>query len=340
MRMLLRILILLCLLIFFLPGWYGIPGLGKKRVFAFEIDADRVLWRQSACRASGIFNILEPEKIKWHRLALNGTSLLGKVNSEVRLTALPAKTAMAQLMAVPEGTAALVSGATIFYITIDSNIQPLIGSAEKVQTQSWVIPKNAVALQRIRLRKGRKIWQKSYRFHPNGVYHMRNKPVDKKQLELSPEQWPTVEKKFFQYNRRNKLECPAVIEPSGLLYLVSGIDLREQKSPQSLCVFDKQQLHRVTVTVGGRQQLKVNYLERSPDQQIRREGTIDVIKISFQPRSLASPKMAPEEFSFLGLKGDFDIFIDQTSSIPVQVSGKISTFGKVDIRLQEVNLMP
>jgi hypothetical protein len=44
----------------------------------------------------------------------------------------------------------------------------------------------------------------------------------------------------------------------------------------------------------------------------------------------------PEEFSFMGLKGDFEIYIDAATRIPVQVSGQISRIGKVHIRLQTV----
>ena len=153
----LRFVLLLCLLVLFFPGAYGISGLGKT-AFAFEIDADEVLWSQFSCRVPSIFGILEPGIVEWHRLTLNGTSLLGEVNAEVRLAALPAKTAMAQLMVVPQGRAVQASGVTIWYISVESLIQPLIGSFEKIQTQSWINPKNAAALQRIRLRKGRKIW--------------------------------------------------------------------------------------------------------------------------------------------------------------------------------------
>ena len=103
-----------------------------------------------------------------------------------------------------------------------------------------------------------------------------------------------------------------------------------------LCVFNKQQLHQVKVSVDGLRTLKVNYLEKSGTNQTRRNNAIDAIKISFQPHSLALNNEDPEEFSFLGLKGDFDIYVDQDSGLPVQVSGKIATFGKIDIRLQTV----
>jgi hypothetical protein len=132
------------------------------------------------------------------------------------------------------------------------------------------------------------------------------------------------------------LECPQILEPASLLYIVSAIDLTTAHPPLNLCVFNKKQLHLVKVSVGGSQSLQVNYLEKLGDSQIRVDKKIDTIRISFQPRSLAPTDIEPEAFSFLGLKGDFDIFLDKTSRIPVQVSGKIAAFGKADIFLQEV----
>ena len=257
----------------------------------------------------------------------------------MRLAALPAIEAADQLIVVPQADALQPSGATVISITVDSNINPLFGSNEILKTQSWSNSDDAAALQLVRLRQGGKIWQKSYRFQPSGVYHQRKKPADKKQLELPQEQWSTFEKKFYRYDSKNH-QCPAVLENSELLYLVSVIDFTEQKVPLSLCVFDKQQLYRVKITAEGSRQLKVNYLERSQDQQIRRKRVIDVIKITCQPHSLTAPDEASDEFSFLGLKGDFDIFVDPASRIPVQVSGKIPTIGKIDITLQEVILSP
>ncbi len=86
--------------------------------------------------------------------------------------------------------------------------------------------------------------------------------------------------------------------------------------------------------------MKVNFLETQGDDLKRVDKKIDTIKISFQARSLAPTNKEPEEFSFLGLKGNFDIYIDKASRVPVQVSGKITAFGEVDIRLQEMNLTP
>jgi hypothetical protein len=305
--------LVVCLVLFFVPGLS--PNL---------------------CRAQSSLSIhFDPAKLPWHRLSFKADNFFGRVATSVRLAAMPAKEAADLLLAVPQADALQPSGATVISITIDSNINPMIGPKEILNTQSLCNPNNAAALQRLRLRQGGKIWQKSYRFLPNGVYHQRKKPADEKQLKLPPNQWKTFEQRWYQYDRSHP-ECPAILEPSELLYLVSVVDIAAQKGPLGLCVFDKSQLHRLTVTAGGTQQLKVNYLEGPPDKQIRREGAIEVIKISFQPHPLDPADKKLEEFSFLGLQGDFEIYVAGATRVPVQISGQIPGIGKLDIRLDEV----
>ena len=107
-------------------------------------------------------------------------------------------------------------------------------------------------------------------------------------------------------------------------------------APRELYVFDREQLHQVKFQVSGRQRLEVSYIEKTLKKDIPRQGMIDAIRISFKPRALVPPDKQPEKFSFMGLKGDFEIYIDSATRVPVQVSGQISRFGNVHIRLQSV----
>jgi len=314
MRPLCRLSLLLCLLIFFSFGWHSLSGVGKT-VSAFEIDADKVLWNHLSYRAKSIF---------------------GKVTTDVHLMAVPVEEVADLLITDPASEALQPSGATIFTLTVYASINPLFGSDEILETQSWFDPNGAGALQRVRLRQGKDKWQKSYRFTKKGVLRLRKKPKDSREENLPLDQWTKIRSHFYLFGDKG-IECPQILEPASLLYIVSAIDLKTAHPSLDLCVFNKKQLHQVKVSVGGSQSLKVNYLEKQGDNQTRVDKKIDTIKISFQPRSLAPTDIEPEEFSFLGLKGDFDIFIDKTSHIPVQVSGKITTFGKVDIKLEEVS---
>ncbi len=316
-RLLFRLPLLLCLLIFSSFGWHSISSVGKT-VFAFENDADKVLWNHLSYRAKSIF---------------------GKVTTDIHLMAVPVEEVADLLITDPAGEALQPSGATIFTLTVYSNINPLFGSDVILKTQSWFDPTDTGALQRIRLRQGKKKWQRSYRFTKKGVFRLKIKPKDSREESLTLDQWTQIRNHFYLYGDKG-IGCPQILEPASLLYIVSAINLTTAQNPLNLCVFNKKQLHLVKISIGGTQSLKVDYIEKRGDSQIRVDNKIDTIKISFQPSSLSPTDMEPEEFSFLGLKGNFDIFIDKTSRIPVLLSGRIATFGNVDIRLQKVNLKP
>jgi hypothetical protein len=240
-------------------------------------------------------------------------------------------------IADPAGEALQSANASVLNLAVDSKISPLFGSDEIYKTRSWFEPHNAGALQRVRLRLGQDKWQKSYRFTKNGVFRIRKKPQDSKEENLPLAQWTKIRNHFYHYGD-GSTGCSQVLEPSALLYMISAINFDTVQSPLSLCVFNKKQLHLVNVSVAETQPLKVDYFAKQGENQFRVDKRIDTLRISFQPRSLSPTDMEPEEFSFLGMKGNFDIFIDKASRIPVQVSGKISPFGKVDIRLHDVVL--
>ena len=318
-------------------GFLLIPSKNRIVICYLLLFAMLGLPANAAQKISPLPTLFGLDRIAWRSLSYKANNIFGKVTTDVYLSASPAEEAADFLIAVPNGVAVHASGATVFKLTVHSQIDPLLGFDEILITQSWIDSNGAAALQRIRLRQGQEKWQKSYRFTQQGVFRLKKWPADSREENLPLDQWTRIKNRFFLYGDKGR-ECLRILEPASLLHIVSTINETTAQDPLDLCVFNKKQLHLVKVSVGGSQSLKVNYLEKLGDSQIRVDKKIDTIKISFQPRSLAPTEIEPEEFSFLGLKGDFDIFIDKTSRIPVQVSGKIAAFGKVDIFLQEVTI--
>ena len=135
-------------------------------------------------------------------------------------------------------------------ITIESQVDPRIGWDEYLKNQAWLNPENAAALQRIRLRQGRKIWEKTYRYTNKGVHRLRKIPKGRRQENRPPKNWTQKKKNFYEYNL-SQVSCPQVLSPSGLLYFLSAHDFSEGDSPLHLCVFSKKQLHQVSVQATG-----------------------------------------------------------------------------------------
>jgi len=282
---------------------------------------------------------LEANDILWNRLSYRTKNFFVTVATDVHLKTIPTKEAGEFLITVPQGVALQAEGTQIFAITAHSVIDPLFGSTNTFQTKAWYNQKNTTVLQRIRLRQGNEKWEKTYRFNNKGVFRLRKKPNNSGEAKLPLERWTNVEESFFSYDLSNA-GCLGILEPSVLLYLVSAIDFTLGKKNLNLCVFNKKQLHKVQIRPEGLKRLKVSYTEKSKESEISRKGEIDSVKISFKTHSLAGQNQASESFSLLGLKGDFDIFIDKNSKLPVQITGKIPKVGRVDIKLREVRLKP
>jgi hypothetical protein len=241
------------------------------------------------------------------------------------------------LIASRQGVSLEPSEGKVLLLTINSTIDPLFGADELFVTRVWFSPQEASALQRIRLRQGKEKWEKTYRWTQNGVYRRRLQPEDADEEKLPLARWSDRTDAFYPYDL-DASSCRSVSEPSALLYVVSAAGLAVGDPPLNLCVFNKKQLHLVRIQVMKSQRLRINYIEKSQHKETRRKGKGEVLKISFTTRALLADEAEAEPFSFLGLKGDFDIFIDKVSKIPVQVSGKIPAFGKVDMRLHQVEI--
>ena len=71
-----------------------------------------------------------------------------------------------------------------------NNIQEICnyGFTEILNTQSWIDPNGAAALQRIRLRLGQRKWQRSYRFTQQGVFRLEKIPKDSREKKLPLDQ--------------------------------------------------------------------------------------------------------------------------------------------------------
>jgi hypothetical protein len=275
------------------------------------------------------------DRLGWKRLIYRQKHFLGKVETVVSLANISAKEAQKVLIQTPEGSPLQVSTAPVNVIEVQSSVDRLFGPPDFVGSQAWFSAGDAAALQRIRYRKGDDIWQNTYRFTEKGVYRLRKKPGHGHEKNLGPEHWTKIKESFYPYQGKHP-GSQAVLEPTGLMYLASACAFTEQNGPRHLYVFDRKQLHEVAVYVSGRLGLEVSYFEQIQKKSIRKEGMIDALKISFKPRALAPRNKKSEDFSFMGLRGDFDIFIDAATGIPVQISGRVARIGKIDIRLQSL----
>jgi hypothetical protein len=220
-------------------------------------------------------------------------------------------------------------------MTIDTTLDPRLQPEVNIHNKIWFNPEDAAVLGRVRLRRGGDDFKKIYRFTDQGVFRHRIEPKNEKEASRAPEHWTAIKDSFYPFDL-NRLGCPLVTERSLLVFILSIIDFSQYNDPQSLCVFGKRQLHRVQIQKQGLQTLGVNYIEKKQQSTVRKQGTIDVLKISIAAKPMDSGLKEPENFSFLGFHNDIVIYIEPVTGLPIQAEGVIPTIGKAQLKLKQV----
>jgi hypothetical protein len=282
-------------------------------------------------------NAYNPDRVRWSKLSFKGITFLGNVSVDVQLTFVSSDQAQSVLIASPKGMPVSFESSKVGQIAVHRTIRATFGSDITEEDKVWFNPMQASALGRIRLRRGNDDFLKRYRFTNLGVYRIQKEPADKKELQLSPDKWTRDRENFYRHDL-NQLGCNIASERSILLYVACAAPLSKNQEPISLCVFGKRQLHRARLSADGLQSLKVNYLEKKQDIEIARQGKVDALKIMLQAQPLDADLDDVENFSLLGLRKDIAIFIDPTSRLPLQISGKLPKLGSMHLKLSEVEL--
>jgi hypothetical protein len=220
---------------------------------------------------------------------------------------------------------------------VTTSIDHIFSPPVELLEQVWFEPVQAMALHRIRLRRGKDEVERIYWFTAEGVHRLRKKPGSNKEASLPARQWTDVRSTFYGFDLL-QLGCPQVSEPSLLIYILSAYFSRESNNPLSVCVFGKQQVHQVRLGVDKSRTVTVDYAEKKGNGEIRQRGKLEVMRVTMEARPARADQRDPENFSFLGFHNNIAIAIDPHSRIPVQVSGTIPMVGSVTLKLREVKL--
>jgi hypothetical protein len=259
------------------------------------------------------------------------------VNAQVRLESLPAAEVEAALIKSPQGDPIEVLSPESTMISVHYDVDPIFMEPVKTINQVWFNPEDATALGRIRQRRGNQDFKKVYRFTRQGVFRHRREPKDQHETLKQPDKWTDVKDTFYAYNLE-QLGCPNVTERTVLIYIASAAELSKSMRPLSFCVFGRRQLFHVRLKPEELYSLKVDFIEKSQQGAMRRQGKVEALKIAFEVQPLASDLDKVEDFSFLGFQENIAIYIDPLAGLPIQISGIISKVGNVTIKLAEVRL--
>ncbi len=271
----------------------------------------------------------------WRSLELYASEVTGSITTRIDLRKISAADVRSNLIDGPNQMRQRVAGTRIQEIAIASSIRLLLGVGIETQSRLWFNEDDGLPLQLIRIRQGRNPSRKLYRFGSNRVYRLRKKPSNSEETERPPEHWSQASESFYSLPDPEG-ECPAILESSQLLYLLSDPDPMIGKRSGELCVFDRKRVYRVEFRILGREQIDVDYLQVAAGQETRVSRTLEALHLALNSRPVDGAQGEAEPFSFLGLKDEIHLLLSDPGRIPLRVRGQVPGFGMIYLELKKL----
>jgi hypothetical protein len=301
-------------------------------LFVFIIASSCPVWAQSPSRLD-----LDPRRVLWSELSFGAQGTMVDVAIDIRLAPFPSAEFEAIWRTFPQAIPLPSLGQDVYNLEVNRVIDYIFSPAVRLWNQVLFNANQAQSLYRVRLRRGKDDIERAYWFSGEGVHRLRRIPKTKGETSLDPAKWTDVSTSFYPYHV-TPLACPQVVDPVLIIYLVSTAPLNQEGEVLTLCVFGKQQLHQVRLGYPRMENLEVDYTVNSGEGRVHKKGRVNGLKITVESEPMVSDKKDAENFSFLGMQDDIAIHIDPQLRIPLQVSGKIPTVGKVTLKLREVKM--
>lgn len=261
-------------------------------------------------------------------LDYRASKLFISAQTQIQQQVISAEQARQQLLSPPEGTALEPAGGNVIKQRL---VTEVLGLRSEIDV--WLNP-DASILQRTSLSSGRKHRYRAYRYTPHGAYSLRLQPANDREAKTHHNNWSRRKETFFDLGQNRGQS--AFSEPEALFYLIAVARLSQPGDSLTLPVFDNDRIVLIKVSVIAEEPLRVDFDEIKDGASRRISGTIPTLKARLVATA-ADPGADGEEFSFLGYKGDVDLYIDPQRRVIVQLSGAYDFLGQVDIRLQRLD---
>lgn len=279
---------------------------------------------------------LDAGAVAWSRLEFRAASRPNDLSVEIKLSEIAPERLAALLQSSPGDEPAPLSDAMVLQMT--STIDVFV-TGRTYQTDIWFYPAGVTPLQRRRDKTGEDANRKIFRYLADGVRRLRLEPNGSAEAKLAPENWTRVKEHFYPYGA-TRTGCSALSDPNLLFFIVSAGAVTGRAEPLTLCVFNKQTIHRVQLSVDTGGTLGADYLEikGAARKDVRREAAFRKVRIqAFLPEA---DGVNPEPFEFFEMGGEIEIDLDADSGLPLRITGEIVGLGRVDFLLNEVVWRP
>jgi len=202
----------------------------------------------------------------------------------------------------------------------------------RAQETQLMTPGSGNLLRRSRLTSGKDMRLKEYHYATEKLVRIRREPDSSRDLPSA--QWPVSSRRDIAYPA---LEQGAILTSMPALLLVAGSVAEAPSQTATVYVHGDFNFYRVRLSVGGEEQLEVDYSLPGGQQRMQGERTAIVIDLQVDP---AGTPQGDPEFSLLGLDGQVSILLDKQYRLPLQVRGRAPLIGETYINLVAADIGP
>jgi hypothetical protein len=269
---------------------------------------------------------IDPSRVKWSSLRYKTYIVFFSMNVKVQLKQISQATSKAALLTPKQGLGTMPQADPTYRIDLDSKIM-----GRKSFISLWFDP-NGNAFQRTQTDTGSKQRVKTYRILQDGYYSHETKPTENEQ-DLPPSKWTQVGEGSKTFNKMPRAGA-TVAEPTALYYLVSASHLNKPGDKFQEYIFTKHGIYQLNLHAVDYKEIETDYVLRQDGKKQKSQGEYKTLHIRMN--AVPIDPSASDGFDFLGLKGDIDLYMDPTTRVLLQISGKADIIGHTDITLKEV----
>lgn len=270
---------------------------------------------------------LDPSRVKWTSLYYKTYILFFSMKIKASLTQIPLASSKKALLTPKEGQGTMPKLDPTYRIDLDTKIL-----GRKSFISLWFDPDGS-AFQRTQTDTGSKQRVKTYRILQNGFYSREVKPKENEQA-LPPNKWTQL-----GHGAKTFKKLPSagsvITEPTALYYLVSASSLNKPGDKFQEYIFTKHGIYQLNLHAVDYKKIEVYYASREGGKK-RSISDDEYNTLHIRMNAVPIDPSEKDDFDFLGMKGDIDLYIDPDTRVLVQISGKADVVGYTDIMLQEV----
>ena len=268
----------------------------------------------------------------WHALELQDAGMIAALTTRIDLKELPAAALRSVLIDGPERLSRRLASPRVRELAVTSTVQLLLGAGIETRSRLWFNADDGLPLQLVRTSRGSNPARKLYRFGSHEVYRLRSKPADSTESSGPAEAWSRRSESYYPLPAPDEA-CPAILESSQLLYLLTRPAPAASETPEALCLFDRKHVYRVELRTLGREQLDVDYLQVIAGREIRVRDTLQSVHVMLDSKPLEESREDTEPFSFLGLQGEIHLLLSDPGRIPLRIRGQVPGYGEIELEL-------